>query len=294
VADDVLGSVLSAASVLIAAWALASIFIRLPFAGINQQIQGSTILTTLTRTLPPAPGLIARLEQIIAPSGFPRVFAGIEPSPAAPVTGPTSGDVTSATTAGRATTVRIEGAGCGGLVEGSGFVVAPGMVATNAHVVAGIAHPMVIDSAGEHAATVVSFDPNLDFALLRTSGLAGAPLVVSPSEYPRGTTGAVLGYPGGGPFTVSPAAILDEQTALGRNIYGSGLVHRQIYALQVVVRPGNSGGPFIAPDGTVVGVVFAASANNDNVGYALTSAEVRSQIINAGSNGVSTGGCASE
>jgi len=154
----------------------------------------------------------------------------------------------------------------------------------------------VVDARGSHRATVVLFDPNLDFAVLRTSGtLAATPLALDPANEPRGTVGAVLGYPGGGDFTVSPAAVLQRQTAVGRNIYDAGLVHRDIYVLQAVVRPGNSGGPLVSPTGQVVGVVFAMSTTNANIGYALTSAEVIAEVNQAANSGaVTTGACVSE
>jgi S1-C subfamily serine protease len=169
------------------------------------------------------------------------------------------------------------------------------LVATNAHVVAGIDSPMVEDSAGRHPAAVVVFDPGLDFAVLRVRGLAAAPLPVATGLSPRGTVGAVLGYPGGGGFTASSAAILGEQAALGRDIYDSGLSRRDIYQLQAVVRPGNSGGPLVTPNGTVIGVVFAMSTSNPDVGYALTSAEIQPDLRAAANSGpTSTGACVSE
>src|SRR5207302_1127348 len=119
--------------------------------------------------------------------------------------------------------------------------VGANLVATNAHVVAGIDRPTVIDGRGVHRATVVLFDPDLDFAVLRTSGLAAGPLAVANANQPRGTVGAALGYPGGGGFAVSSAAIPGRRTAVGRNIYDTGIIHRDIYELQAVVRPGNSG-----------------------------------------------------
>jgi S1-C subfamily serine protease len=294
--DEAVGALLSAVSVLIVAWFLASIFDRLPFHYVTSQIQRSVILAALDRNLPPVPSALARVEGLIAPNGFPRVFTGIEPQTGPPVAAPSSAAVALAVGAAGAASVKIEGAGCGGLVDGSGFIISSDLVVTNAHVVAGVARPNIIDRTGEHPATVVSFDPNLDLAILRTSGLTAAPLVISPSEYPRGTTGAALGYPGGGNFDAEAAAILYEQTAIGRNIYDQGIVKRQIYALQALVRPGNSGGPLVLSDGTVIGVIFAASTTDSNVGYALTSAEILPKISAARTSGpVSSGSdCAAE
>ena len=293
--DGALGASLGFVGTVIAIWLLAASFNGAGGPALAADIQSSRILQVLDRTLPPAPEVTARLKRIVGASRFPRVFAGLEPTPAPPVTGPNAAAVNAAVAAARPATVKIEGTGCGGVVEGSGFVVGPGLVATNAHVVAGIARPVVIDSAGLHRATVVGFDPDLDFAVLRTTGLSAGPLPVDPNLEPRGTIGAALGYPGGGNFTAGAAAILERQTAVGRNIYDAGLVRRDIYVLQAIVRPGNSGGPLVAPDGTVIGVIFATSTTNPNVGYALTSAEIRPDIARAQTSGpVSTGACLAE
>lgn len=295
VVDGLFGGFFGFAAALTASWLLASTFTRTAGPYLEAQIQQSVVLRTLDANLPPAPDVLTRLENSLGTAGLPRVFAGLEPTPAAPVTGPNATAVNAAANAGRAATVRIEGAGCGGIVEGSGFVVAPGLVATNAHVVAGITRPVVRDANGVHAATVVSFNPNRDFAVLRTTGLAAAPLPLATADQPRGTVGAALGYPGGGNFAVSPAAVLSTRTAVGRNIYGYGLVSRRVYELQSVIRPGNSGGPLVAPDGTVFGVIFAMSTTNGQVGYALTSTEVAPQVAAAATaSPVGTGACASD
>jgi uncharacterized membrane protein required for colicin V production len=257
--DATLGAALGVVIALTTVWLLASTFARTAGPFLIYEFQTSRILQGLDRSLPPAPDVMAKLDRAFGAGGFPRVFTGLEPSPAPPVTGPNAAAVNAAAAAGRAATVRIEGLGCGGLLEGSGFVAAPGLVATNAHVI------------------------------------SASPLRVASTNQARGTVGAVLGYPGGGAFTVSPAAVLDRRIAIGRNIYDSGLIHRDIYVLQSVVRPGNSGGPVVTPDGTVIGVVFATSTVNGNIGYALTSAEVQHDLSLAATAGaVPTGACVSE
>ena len=157
-------------------------------------------------------------------------------------------------------------------------VVGNGMVATNAHVVAGIDKLFVQDLKGSHAAKTVWFDPNLDFAVLRVSGLSEPSLTLAVSTVGRGTPAAVLGYPGGGAFNASPAAVIDEITAVGRNIYGSGHTVRDVYELRADVIPGNSGGPLVASNGQVIGVIFAESTTYKHVGYALTTSQVRSEL----------------
>lgn len=290
--DGVLGAAFGFGGSLLVIWLLVATFGTSAGSGLATEIQTSRVLALLDRRLPPAPEITARLERLVGVSRFPRVFAGLEPAPAPPVTGPNAAAVNAAVAAARAATVKIVGPGCGGISEGSGFVVGPGLVATNAHVVSGISRPFVVDTAGRHSATVVHFDPALDLAVLRTSGLAADPLPLERATLPRGTIAAVLGYPGGGGFTAGAAAVLERQTAVGRNIYDAGLVRRDVYVLQAVVRPGNSGGPLVTPTGTVIGVIFASSTTNRNIAYALTSAEIIPGVERAASSGrVGTGTC---
>ncbi len=140
----------------------------------------------------------------------------------------------------------------------------------------------------------VLFDPRLDIAVLYVQNTPGPPLDLDPDEVERGTQGAVLGYPGGGPFDPEPAAVRRELHAVGRDIYGNSVVERDVYELQADVRPGNSGGPFVLKGGKVVGVVFAASTTEGDVGYALTSAEVIPKLSKAKTRTepVATDGCA--
>ena len=178
-------------------------------------------------------------------------------------------------------------------------MAAPGLVVTNAHVVAGIAAPYVIDRENHrHLGTrVVVFDPEVDIAVLRVTNLptSAKPLALERSDEPRGTGGAVLGYPGGGPFTAGPAALLTQIEATGRDIYNQNVTTRSVYEIQADVRPGNSGGPFVTTAGQVVGVVFSASVYLQNVGFALTGHEVGPEIDRAQNSvaEVSTGACSS-
>jgi S1-C subfamily serine protease len=192
-----------------------------------------------------------------------------------------------------ASTVKIIGDGCGEIQEGSGFVVAPGVVVTNAHVVAGIAHPMVQVGTNALATTVIFFDPSYDLAVLRVGGLDEPVLTLDPDPSSRGVQAAVLGYPEGGPLQVAPAGIMAAFEAEGRDIYGQGLTVRNVYEIQAKVRPGNSGGPLVQLDGQVIGVVFSRSTINGDIGYALTSPGVLSRVRQAESSPkvVGTGAC---
>jgi S1-C subfamily serine protease len=175
----------------------------------------------------------------------------------------------------------VIGPACDVIQEGSGFVAAEGYVVTNAHVVAGMDDPEVRSAAGRSDATTVLFDPDLDLAILSVPGATGPPLPLATEPLDRGAPGAVLGYPPGGPLDVRRAAVRRTIDAVGRDIYGHGEVERLVLELQTLVRPGNSGGPFVLPDGRVAGVVFAASSGDDDVGYAIAADEVQDPLRTA-------------
>jgi S1-C subfamily serine protease len=143
------------------------------------------------------------------------------------------------------------------------------------------------------ATTVIFFDPSYDLSVLRVSGLDEPVLPLDPEQAARGVQAAVLGYPGGGPFQAGPAGVMAAFEAEGRDIYGQGLTVRNVYEIQAIVRPGNSGGPLVQLDGQVIGVVFSRSTTNGDIGYALASPGVLSRVRQAESSPkvVGTGAC---
>jgi S1-C subfamily serine protease len=289
--DRALGSAMAGLTLLAAVWLISSIFTNVPAQSIQKQVRGSVIIAQLNKSLPPAPNVVAKLGHLIDPNGFPNVFTGLEPHIDTDAPLPSIGDLDPAVSKVRASVVKIEGAGCGGISEGSGFVANTNMVITNAHVVAGVKKPVVLDSNGEHSTSVIWFDPDLDIAVLRTNNLAGKPLNMLGDLAANGTASAVLGYPGGGDFSAKPASVLESFNARGRNIYNQGETLRQVYSIKSDVNPGNSGGPLIDKSGNVIGVVFAESTAYDNVGYALSmsqvmnefnQAQIRNQVVGTG------------
>lgn len=293
--DRGLGSLVGMSTLLISVWLGAAILIALPFTGLQNDLRASALISFLNKNLPSAPKTIADLSRVIDPNGFPKVFNGTEPAPLnanRPL--PNIGSLTAAVNKDSVSVVKVEGSGCGGIVAGSGFIIAPGYVATNAHVVAGVALPYVIDNNGQHVATAVWFDPNLDYAILRVNDLAGSALSVNSAIASSGTSAAVLGYPGGGSLNAKPAVVLDEFVANGSNIYGKGSTNRDVYEIKATVIPGNSGGPLINSKGQVIGLVFAESTSYNQVGYALTMQQPLNELHQAEQNpqSVSTGSCA--
>ena len=297
--DSTVGAVIGVGSTLLIIWVITAMISIVSIPAISRPLSQSAIVRALVNTLPPAPGVFAGVGKLLAPSGLPQVFAGLEPLPPTPLPTPSTPVVEGAEAAAEESTLKIEGLGCGGIKSGSGFVAAPGLVVTNAHVVAGIDAPYVIDREGRpHRNTrVVVFDPEVDIAVLRVSGLPASAkvLTLDRSNVPRGTDGAVLGYPGGGDFTAVPAVLLAQIEATGRDIYNQNVTTRSVYEIQAEVLPGNSGGPFVRPTGEVIGVVFSASVYLKNVGFALTGREVGPEIDRAEGQTapVGTGACTS-
>jgi S1-C subfamily serine protease len=293
-ADAAGGSVVAVIASLLAIWFIALNLVNGPIPGIATGIQGSAIVRTLDRALPRPPSMLAEARRFFNRFGFPDLFSGIPPLPAAPVDPPADAVVRAAYDAAAPSTVMVFGLACGHVQEGSGFVAASGYVVTNAHVVAGVDDPYVrTSSIGDQAAATVLFDPGLDLAVLYVDDSPGPVLPLAADSPDRGEDGAVLGYPGGGPLQGGGAAVLRTLPVSGPDIYGTGEAERLVLELQAVVRPGNSGGPFVLADGTIGGVVFAASSSDDDVGYALSVEDVRPRLDGVVGNTaeVGTGPC---
>jgi S1-C subfamily serine protease len=292
--NSYLGAVFEIVFTLAIVWLGASALGNVRSYDIGQEIKQSWTISKLNSTLPTPPDVLARLEKIISPNGFPDVFLGLEPRHT--TISPNNSVSNQAVLTAEKSVVKIQGVGCGGIVNGSGFVVDKGVVVTNAHVVAGIARPQVVNSTGTYRAAAIWFDPNLDIAILRVPTLPDPGLDISGQVLPDNEGAAVLGFPGGGPLVAQNAAIIDHIAAAGRNIYNQGIVFRNIYEVQADVEPGNSGGPLLAPDGSVAGVIFAKSVSQNNLGYALLINQVQPLINKAEQQNtvVGTGNCAQD
>jgi len=297
--DAVAGGVVSTVAVLAVAWLLGSILARadssVPFAA---DARDSRVLSAVGSLMPGTPDQVfSTFGNLLDTTGFPQVFTDLTQEHPAPVAPPDSSVARlAAVRAAAASTVKVVGTApsCSRRIEGSGFVFAPHRVMTNAHVLAGVSDPRVyVDGSGVgYPATVVVFDPRTDVAVLWVPGLDVSPLAFA-GPAAAGTDAAAIGYPGDGPLTVSPARVRGTTRAIGQDIYGSGQIVRSIYALRAQVRPGNSGGPLVGVDGRVLGVVFAASRNDPQTGYALTADQVAPAASAGGSatGAVSTGRC---
>lgn len=273
--DSFIGSAMSIATLVIVLAVASTVFLLSPTTSLHAPVRQSKIISVINRRLPSANTMLTSLNKLIDPNASPQVFTGHEPSPDAIYDEPSSEPFSQAIEDNRSAIVKISGLGCGGIVNGSGFVFAPGQVLTNAHVIAGVRAPKVESTDGIHDASVVWFDKDNDIAVLRVFDLAVQPLQLSTEKLSIGASALVAGYPGGGGFQTQTTVVLDNFQAIGRDIYGQGETIRNVYSLQAHVVQGNSGGPLLDTKGKVVGIVFATSTTYNNIGYALATAQVQ-------------------
>jgi S1-C subfamily serine protease len=233
----------------------------------------------------------------ISESGLPDGFADVLLAPAVSAPDETAIDVPDVLAA-LDSVVKVEGNAndCNTRLTGSGFVVGPDLIITNAHVVAGVTSPTVrVKGKGKaFEGTIVYFDPNKDVALIRVDDFPSVQLDISePLE--REASAVAAGFPGGGPLELIPARIRGISLSTGTNIYGEGEVTREIYAIAADIKQGDSGAPLFALDGSVAGLVFASSATDSQTGYALTAKEfmVGVEAAKSATKAVDTGDCSS-
>jgi S1-C subfamily serine protease len=283
-ADGAGGAALIASVALGLAWIFGAVLLHAPStAQLRADIQQSVILRSLNDVLPPSGPLLNALDRV-DPS--PTVFG-----PAAPVAPPDAeiAQDPEVLEAGDSV-VRVLSTACGLGIEGSGWAVEPGVVVTNAHVIAGSDDTTVTTQDGiELDATPIYYQPRHDLALLQVG--AALPTLPVSSRRKRGEGAAVLGYPENGPYSLAPARIGETRVTVSEDSYGNGPIERTIVALSGTVRSGNSGGPVVDPRGNVVGTVFAATTGGTRGGFAIPAEQVREALRLADPEGVDTGPC---
>ncbi|MFI9592831.1 MarP family serine protease [Nonomuraea sp. NPDC052265] len=277
--DSVGGGLVNATLVLVVAWLVGNLLVVSPWSLVVEQIRGSALLSTVDEAVPEAARDWQRpFKQFIDRSDFPPVLdaiAGLSsvrvpPPDVAVLRGP-------ALRQARTGILQVQGtaSSCGKRITGTGFTYAPDHIMTNAHVVAGVdADLQVVDHQQRpHPAQVVWYNPRRDIAVLYVPGLGLPPLAFG-AQAREGQDALVAGYPNGGGFTPEPARVAIRQRAASPDIYRASKVTRDVYLIRGKIRQGNSGGPLLAVDGRVLGVIFAAVAGQVETGYALTAAEV--------------------
>ncbi len=289
--DKVVGALSGILGVLLVMWLLLPTIANVP-GWPAQQVRSSRIAQGIYDNMPRPPDWAQELNRLVGTATFPSVFNNIAP---AENLGPSPESVTlpaDVIERASAASVKVEGTACRRIQDGSGFVVEPGLVATNAHVVAGERRTNVITNDGETlAATVVAYDPNRDLALLRV------PRMIDVDPLPManpviGETGAVFGHPGGqAKLAVTPAAIRQHINALGRDLYDQNTTRRSVLMLSARLAQGDSGGALVNTKGQVVGVAFAIAPDKPETAYALHIDELRELLREPHLDAVDTGAC---
>ncbi len=297
VVDSAAGAALNVVALAVVLWIIATAVGLVPSLAVAREIRSSLVLRTLDSAVPDrARDLFSGLRNAVDASGLPRVFSGFGQYAGPQVPAPNDRLLRDpAIRAAWPSLVKVTAVACDAVVTGSGFAYASGRILTNAHVVAGSEQPSVRIPGDplSYAATVVAIDPRLDLAVLRVDGLPAPPLAFATRAAETGDSAVVAGFPGGGDLEAEAARIRARIDARGEDIYGRSGVVRDVYSFRGTVVPGNSGGPLLAPNGRVYGVVFAAGLGEEETGYAITAeqaAPLAAQGVTA-SNAVDTGRC---
>ncbi|MGK5534082.1 MarP family serine protease [Streptomyces sp. URMC 129] len=278
------GALVNVLAMLLVAWLLGSVLATTTLGTVGREVRGSRVLLGVSQVVPErADGWFTDFGSVLAQQGFPQVFSPFAAEPITEVPPPDAALADSPAVAeARRSIVKVTGtaSGCGKVLEGTGFVFADGRVMTNAHVVGGVAEPTVqVGGEGRlYRARVVLYDWERDVAVLDVPRLTAPPLELSEGDAVTGDDAIIAGFPESGPFDARAARVRERFQAEGPDIYRRGTVSRDVYSLYATVRPGNSGGPLLTPDGEVYGVIFAKSLDDDRTGYALTADEVREII----------------
>jgi len=294
--DSVVGVALQLLVVMVAAWLLATPLTSTDQPSLAAAVRGSKVVAEVDKYAPDwLRAVPKRMSALLSTSGLPDVLEPIGRTPIQAVEPPDASLADSLVVGtARPSVVKIRGVAtaCQKVLEGTGFVVAPNRVMSNAHVVAGSDSVTVEAEGKKYDATVVSYDPNQDISILAVPDLPQKPLVFADQPAKTGTDAVVLGFPGGGDFAATPARVREIIELSGPDIYKTTTVNREVYTIRGTVRQGNSGGPMINRAGEVIGVVFGAAVDDDDTGFVMTTNEVSRQLAQIGNTApVPTGTC---
>ncbi len=275
--DGVGGAVLGAAVGVLFVWVLGTFTLQSPLPQtFRETVERSEILAKVDERLPS--GLV--LDTIASLDSIPRI-EGPRPQVAEPKLPDSSTNIEGQGLENASqSVVQIVATGAPGYgsgSSGSGWVAAPEVVVTNAHVIAENDQVAVHqDGAWQgYDAEVITVDQTNDVAVLEVDGLDLSALTVAEPE--PGESVAIVGYPYGGPLDSEPGRIGRTSQALARDAYGNVSVSRYITSIRGDANPGNSGGPALNGEGEVVGTVFAGAGYGD-IAYAIPPSVVAEQL----------------
>jgi putative serine protease PepD len=164
---------------------------------------------------------------------------------------------------------------------GTGMIVtADGLVVTNAHVVDGADTVEVsLNDGRSYSATVVESDTSRDVAVLQLDGATELPVVTLAATTPAVgsevvTIGNALDLGGG--LTVTTGIV----SAVGREVTTTSSTLTDLVQTDAAINSGNSGGPLVSADGTVIGMNTAVAGDAQNIGFAVSAATIQ-QVLDS-------------
>ena len=268
------GAAFAAVGSLVACWLVAGMLVNVSFLSLSSAIDHSRILAVLDRVMPPVPSVEARLQALFRTADFPSVFANVVAPSVPSVTTPTPAATARAVRAAAASIVKVTALNaCGINREGTGFLLAPGVYVTAAHVVAGSQRINVAGATGR----LLVIDIRNDVAVITSRSVGLTTLRTWLYTPAANTPAAVVGYPNDGPRTTTPAAVAGQLTAQSHDIYNNGLFERSLVVVGAQVEPGNSGSPLLVA-GEVAGMIFSKSTSDANTAYAVPTSVLRADL----------------
>lgn len=241
---------------------------------------GSTPLSSGESSTPSASPVTTSDSASSVAESSPETTPASHPPPEVPTSAApqTWVDIASEATLGvaRISTTLCEGASS----TGTGFLIAEDLIVTAAHVVRGQAAIAVLLNGQVSSAAVLGRDDEQDIALIRTARpLNGHTFTFSTAEQAMGEEVAAFGYPWGQPIGMTKGTI----SGSGRHINTEFGVRDHLLQTDASLNPGNSGGPLLALDGTVAGVVSARYVTeggevSDDMNYAVAASAATGMI----------------
>ena len=298
--DSSFGAILMSVFSLVLIWLIATPMATSLSNSVGKGVRESAILREVNKVMPDELTQLPRsISGMLNDSGLPPVMMPWEDGSSVDVEAPNIEVADQAMVQDiRPSVVHViaDADGCRRRMMGSGFVTADNYVVTNAHVVAGTQTAYVDTVVGLKEARVVYYNPEVDIAVLRAENLGLEPLAWADGPAYTGDDAVVMGFPHSGPFTANAARIRERVNIAGPDIYSNSRVERESYILRGTVVQGNSGGPLISSDGTVLGLIFGASVDDTDTGYAITAEEVRAHIgdVTRFENSVDTQECVAQ
>ncbi|RZS41282.1 colicin V production protein [Herbihabitans rhizosphaerae] len=297
--DSTLGAVVQGAVVFVVAWLIGAALTSVGnLPGLSSAINRSVVLGGVNDVMPEAAhALPAELRKLLDESGFHGAVSPFSRAPNREVAAPDpalQGSFVVSKLEDSVLKINAKAPSCSRAMEGTGFVIAPQRIMTNAHVVAGADEVSVQTKQGALPARVVHYDPGTDIAVLSVPRLRAEKIPFAERDAVSGDSAIVLGYPLDGPYHASSARVRERTNLRGPDIYDSRTVTRDVFTIRGDVRSGNSGGPLVDEAGQVIGVVFGAAVGGGDTGFVLTADEVADEVANAPRQDtkVATGQCA--